>query len=142
MDAKELISELGSRFGITLELSDAGTCRVIFDEDAVDFELAGRRLFVMADLGPVAGGEALLRELLEADYLGAKTFGATISIDSEHDVFSLHAILPAQDDYEAFEENLTGFVKALREWKEIISSAPLAGEATQTLDAVAGDIPV
>ena len=138
MDAKELISELGSRFGITLELSDAGTCRVIFDEDAVDFELAGRRLFVMADLGPVAGGEALLRELLEADYLGAKT----ISIDSEHDVFSLHAILPAQDDYEAFEENLTGFVKALREWKEIISSAPLAGEATQTLDAVAGGIPV
>ena len=125
MDAKELISELGSRFGITLELSDAGTCRVIFDEDAVDFELAGRRLFVMADLGPVAGGEALLRELLEADYLGAKTFGATISID-----------------YEAFEENLTGFVKALREWKEIISSAPLAGEATQTLDAVAGGIPV
>ena len=51
MNAAELVAGLGAKLGFSLKLSEAGTCRVHFDDDTVDFEQSGDSLYIMADMG-------------------------------------------------------------------------------------------
>ena len=57
MRANELVVELGVKLGIPLRLSEAGTCRVTFDDDDVDFEQSGDALYIMAEIASAAGRE-------------------------------------------------------------------------------------
>ena len=50
MNTRELVAELGAKLGMALQWSEAGTCRILFDDDAVDFEQSGNLLYVMADM--------------------------------------------------------------------------------------------
>ena len=118
MNARELVAELGVKLGISLELSEAGTCRVHFDNDDVDFEQAGNALYIMADLASAAGREDSYGRLLTANSLGAESGGACIGLDAGRDTFTMYKVLRGDLNYEGFEAELALFVKALRYWKE------------------------
>ncbi len=133
MNAQELVAELGVKLGISLELSETGTCRVHFDDDDVDFEQAGNALYIMADIASAAGREDICGRLLAANNLGAESGGACIGLDVGRNTFTMHTVFRGGANYEDFEAELTLFIKALRYWKEwialSISSAPAASAA-------------
>ena len=126
MNAELLIRDLGRTLGISLELSHAGTCRVAFDGDVVDFEASGESLWVMADLGPALHREDASISLLSANCLGLQTGGATIALDEERSMFTMHLELWGDMPYALFEKRLAMFVKALRWWKEWLALPPIA----------------
>lgn len=138
MYASELVVELGANLGISLQMSDAGTCRVIFGEDAVDFEQSGETLYIMAELAPATGREDAYARLLAANWLGAESGGACIGLDEEKNAFALWATERGDVSYPEFEARLALFVKALRYWKEwlALSAATPANQAEdqQNLD--------
>lgn len=133
MSATDLLAELGEKLGFPITLSGDGTCRVIFDEDAVDFELFGESLYVMADVGSAANREDAYGRLLEANCLGRESGGACLGLDASRDVFTLHRVFSADVSYTAFEEDLTLFVKALRYWKEWLALPPAQGGAEEPI---------
>lgn len=124
MIAGELVKELGAKLGVSIALNENGVCGVIFDNDTVDFELSGNDLYLIAELGFVQAGadKDFYVQLLEANYLGAKTAGAAISLDpdKEHTVM-LHKKLVTPMEYADFEKELEFFIKAVRYWKEYIA---------------------
>ena len=125
MNAEQLIRELGRSLGIALELSNTGTCRAAFDGDVVDFEASGESLWVMADLGPALHREDASTSLLSANSLGLQTGGATIALDEERSMFTMHMELWSDMPYAVFEKRLAMFIKALRWWKEWLALPPI-----------------
>ncbi len=118
MKASELIHCLGPMLGADLPASGDGPVLVLFDEDAVDFQAADGRLFVMADIGSAEGCEALYGTLLQANCMGAETLGCTIGLDAERRVLTLHRLVEGDWTELEFQALLGQFVKALRYWKE------------------------
>lgn len=124
MIAGELIKELGAKLGVSIALNENGVCRVIFDNDTVDFELSGNDLYLIAELGFVLAGadKDFYVQLLEANYLGTKTAGAAISLDPDKEnTVMLHKKLATPMEYADFEKELEFFVKAVRYWKKFIA---------------------
>lgn len=136
MNAHELVTELGAKLGIVLDLAKTGTCRVHFDDDEVDFEQAGDSLYLMADIAPSSGREDAFARLLAANCLGRETGGACIGIDTVRDVFILHVVMRGDTVYEVFEAQLILFIKALRYWKEWLA---LPASASLSDTAAAGN---
>ncbi len=130
MKASELIHSIGPMLGIELAVSDEDTAQVLFDDDAVDFQVADGRLFVMADIGSADGCENLYGSLLKANCLGAETLGCTIGLDAERRVLTLHRIIEGDWTDEDFQNVLAQFVKALRYWKEWAASGGSVTEDT------------
>ena len=130
MNASELIAELGTQLGIALNLSDAGTCRVVFDEDTIDFEQSGEAFYIMADIASATDKKDACERLLAANYLGTETGGCCIGLDTARDMFTLHTILYGDMEYAFFEAALTRFVKSLRYWKEWLAQ-PLEQDVAQ-----------
>ncbi len=118
MKAEELFNSLGPMLGVEFPADGDGAVQVLFDEDAVDFQVADGRLFVMADIGPADGCESLYRALLKANCLGAETLGSTIGLDAERRVLTLHRLIEGDWNEQEFQDALAQFVKALRYWKE------------------------
>lgn len=139
MHLSELVAELGANLGISLQMSDAGTCRVIFGDDAVDFEQSGETLYIMAELAPATGREDAYARLLAANWLGAESGGACIGLDEEKNSFALWVTERGDVPYPEFEARLTLFIKALRYWKEWLS-LPAAEPANQTEDQQTPDM--
>lgn len=124
LKAGELVAELGAQLGISLTLDENGVCRVLFDEDTVDFEASENTLYLIAELGPVLSEARIstYERLLRANYLGAETGGATLSLDPEHEnIVILHRRLETPMAYPDFEGAVELFVKAQRYWKERIT---------------------
>ncbi|MBQ8173032.1 MAG: type III secretion system chaperone [Mailhella sp.] len=135
MNAEQLIRELGNALGIDLELGVSRTCRVALDGDVVDFEASGESLWVMADLGPAQGREHVGTSLLAANSLGRQSGGATLALDEERGMFTMHMELWADMPYAVFEKRLAVFIKALRWWKAWLALPPVAGADACTSDA-------
>ena len=115
MQAHDLISELGKTLGIPLSL-EGGTCQVLFDEDAVDFELSVNTLYILAEVGSCVDRTDAYERILQANFGGQQTGGATLSLDG--DQFMLHLAISEDWTYANFEAGLERFIKALRYWKE------------------------
>lgn len=133
MENRELLKQLGHTLGLELYISPEGVCRIYFDSDAVDFELAEQGIFLIAELGylPDRNCERFCRELLSANLLGAETAGATLGLDSAKDELILHKNLGNSLDYHEFEAELENFVKALRHWKSRILAQSLHNEGDE-----------
>lgn len=136
MNAAELVAGLGAKLGVSLKLGEAGTCRVHFDDDTVDFEQSGDSLYIMADMGSASGREEAYGRLLTANCLGAESGGACIGLDAAREIFTLHVILRGDIPYEFFEAELTRFLKALRYWKEWLALPAASASPAQEGDAV------
>lgn len=135
MNATELVAELGAKLGISLKLSEAGTCRVHFDDDEVDFEQSGDSLYIMADIASASGREDACGRLLAANCLGAESGGACIGLDAGRNVFTLHTVMRGDTPYDSFEAALTLFIKALRYWKEWLALPPASSSSAPAADA-------
>ena len=125
----EIPEALGAMLGIELSPGEGGACQVIFDEDAVDFQVAEGRLFIAADLGRLPESEGGCAELLKANCFGAETLGATIGLDAERQVLTMHMMLAGAIEEEEFKELLAAFVEALRRWKAWTAAGGVAAAA-------------
>ena len=125
MNAEELIKELGRTLGAPMELSPVGTCRAAFDGDIIEFEKVDGDLWVIADLGSAENREDAVASLLAGNRLGIQTGGATIALDEERAMFTMHMELWGEMPYQTFEGKLVMFIKALRWWKDWLSLPPL-----------------
>ncbi|MBQ6669158.1 MAG: type III secretion system chaperone [Deltaproteobacteria bacterium] len=119
MEAQQLLDELGKHLGFALSLNEHGLCRVLFQEDAVDFEEDEGSLWLVAEVGPVpAGGrEGIFGEMLAANAFGLGTKEAVLGMDAAKDAIFLHRHCPPGMEYPDFERVLIDFVLVLREWK-------------------------
>lgn len=133
MNAAELVTELGTKLGISLSLGESGTCRVYFD-DVVDFELSRDSLYIMAEIAPAYGREDAYARLLTANWLGAESDGACIGLDANRDAFALYAVFHGDVPYENFEERLILFIRALRYWKDWLTSSVLSNSDNSVVD--------
>ncbi len=120
--------ELGGLLGIAIESGDGSACRVLFDNDAVDFQTAGQTLFLIADLGSSKGCEDEYVALLRANCCGAETLGAVIGLDAERQVLTLHMMLTGAMEEEEFKSMLAAFLKAVRYWKAWVAAEPEEGD--------------
>ena len=134
MNAAKLVTELGTELGISLSLGETGTCRVYFDDDVVDFEQSGDSLYIMAEIAPAYGIEDAYARLLTANWLGAESGGACIGLDANRDAFALYAVFHGDVPYENFEERLILFIRALRYWKDWLSSSVLSNSDNSAVD--------
>lgn len=123
MDAQGLLSELSLVLGITLYFNEDNACRIIFSEDAVDFEIvqngSEQSIFIIANLANFVDNKIVFERLLRANYLSAQTRGATIGLNEEG--FMMHRQLLMPMEYPDFERALEHFVLSLRYWKEWIA---------------------
>lgn len=133
MNAAELVTELGTKLGISLSLGESGACRVYFD-DVVDFELSRDSLYIMAEIAPAYGREDAYARLLTANWLGAESDGACIGLDVNRDAFALYAVFHGDVPYENFEERLILFIRALRYWKDWLTSSVLSNSDNSVVD--------
>ncbi len=124
----EIPNQLGGLLGISINPSESGACRVLFDADAVDFQTAGRTLFLIADLGSFKGCEEECAALLRANCCGAETLGAVIGLDADRQVLTLHMMLTGALEEEEFKGLLAAFLKAVRYWKAWVAADPDAGD--------------
>ncbi|MCQ2445249.1 MAG: type III secretion system chaperone [Mailhella sp.] len=118
MDAGSLLGELGRRYGQTFVFSDRGVCSVGFDSDDVDFELAGRSMYFIAEVGSVAGRDRLFPRILKANLSAEETGGGSFAIDGDHGVLLLMKKVAKEMEFDVFEAELVAYLKALRAWKE------------------------
>ncbi len=116
--ANELLPSLGDILGIAMMPGEGGACRVLFGETAVDFQVSGEQLFLIADLASAEGRESEFPALLKADWLGSETQGAVLGLDGQKRVFTLHMMLTGSLEVEEFKTLLANFVRAVRDWKE------------------------
>lgn len=124
MTPRQLLTGLGTLLGVDLTPGKVGTCSVFFDEDKVDFEIFGERLYVFADVAPSVNHLELCPQFMEANFLGLATGGAVLSLDTTNHMYVLHMIVDEGTTDKAFEERLTLFVKALRYWKAWFAKQP------------------
>lgn len=97
---------------------------IVFALEEMEME---ESVLLSAELGALqedASGEALLREMLEANHLFAGTSGASLSVDPQ----TMQASLQQQVwigplDLNAFLIRMKQFVEVAKEWKEKISNA-------------------
>ena len=122
----EIPNQLGDWLGISVAQAEDGACRVLFDDDAVDFQPAGRTLFLVSDLGSALEKEEENAALLRANCCGAETLGAVIGLDAERQTLTLHMMLTGSMVKEEFEELLAAFLKAVRYWKAWVAADPVA----------------
>jgi len=122
LDSAYLIKTLGEHLNAELELSEQGTCSVIFDEDEVIFEEHDRQLFVYAVLGSSVGREEACKELLACSNLGMNTGFASVGLDKGREEFLLYRILSGNLEYVEFQDIMVLFIKALRYWKKWLES--------------------
>ena len=119
MTAHELVNRLGQVLGIEVSLNEDNVCRIIFDDDAVDFEVDKNIFAFIGEVGPVpsANRESWYQQLLAGNFLGQETGKATLGLDSNQNVVCLHQFLDLPVDYPEFEAQLERFVTILRSWK-------------------------
>ena len=140
MKTQLLLEQLGTALGITLQPGEAGTCRLHFDQDEVDFEQTADGLYIMADVGSAEGRQDAWGRLLRANCLGAESGGACLSLDDKRGMFMLHTVIDTDASYPNFEKALTRFVRALRYWKEWLALGPAADKAAAPQEALPPDV--
>ena len=131
MSAKDLLDRLGTVLSVSADLSSDNTCALQFDDVGVHFEAANGMLYVLTELGTSPDIDSIARRLLEANFLGEKTNGATLALDRETGCVTLHAIFDENCSYDFFEKRLSQFVLAARYWRVWISYSPESQNRTQ-----------
>lgn len=125
MEYTELLKGFAARVGLAgLSSDDEGGCCVDIDGMSVTIlELPQTQSVVLygpvGDL-PVEGRAEFLGVLLQANYLGQGTSGATLSQEGESGPICLHQVLPlALTDVDSFFDAFEKFVNTLETWRKL-----------------------
>lgn len=117
MDAASILSTFGQTYGVEMNLSESNVCSVSFDNDDIDFELAGDTLYIIAEVARQVDNKTALMELLSANLTPSKTAGAHFAFDKSYNAVLLIRSLQMPMEYNDFENIVVHFLKALRQWK-------------------------
>ena len=138
IDAKAIIKAFCERLGIDSEADAEGVFS--FSADTVEFaihDLAQEGVVLLTgDLGlvPMVNAEGLFRLMLEAQHNFSETAGATFSIDSKRDCFTLSRVVPyAVLDEEVLFCEVERFVNHLEAWTHIIRNYEGCEEPDESL---------
>lgn len=136
-----LIGELGQRMGLSgLALNAGGTCAVSFDGRSlvnIQYRPDTEALWLFADLGAPAAGEAIYGDLLRGNFFWRTTFGATLSLsgdDPAHVVLALPVVWRGLDGAR-LAQTLEVFLNTLEDWAELIAQPIDAAVAPSPLDS-------
>jgi hypothetical protein len=126
MAERETVQDIIGGFGRTVGLDDlaldeAGYCCLVIDRDLVvniELDEPGRRLMLYSAVGrPGPDRLAALTELMEANYLGQRTNGATLGSRPDSGQIVLSREVPiAALDVPGFNTALEVFVNTAEEW--------------------------
>lgn len=143
----QLLLDLGQQAGLgaPLQFNERGCARLMVDgRIGLDFEAdadAGT-IQVYSVLGevPLAGREALYRQLLEANLFGSATAGATLAIDEQtNEIVLCRTVTSEETSAAAFARLVENFIAAAEEWLQKIadftSPAPDAAGAQSSAAA-------
>jgi hypothetical protein len=117
MDFPTLVSDLGRRLGLSLNLEENGSCGVTFGDDEIGMELVDGRLFLISHLASSLGHETDCARLLNAAHMGLESGFANFGIDEAAGEFTLTRTLEGSMSKETFEKALVLFVRSVRYWK-------------------------
>lgn len=125
MDGFEIIKAFGEKLGMELELDNAYSCSFQADEVIVTITVLSEidQIAIYGDLGapPAEQLEHLYKMMLEANHMYSSTFGATLSLNSQNDHFSLCKVIPCRAlDNELFYSEMESFISICDNWFKII----------------------
>jgi Tir chaperone protein (CesT) family len=136
--AQQVIGDFGKTIGLDdLALDEADYCCLLIDQALViniEFDEPERRLMLYSMVGrPGQDRAAVFSALMQANYLGRGTGGATLGLQSEPDgeaiVLSREVPLPGLD-VPAFSSALERFVNMAETWTQRLGTAPAAAETS------------
>ncbi len=138
MDFQNIIAALGGKLGVELDGAD-GACGLAVDGVDVVLQDAGDWLLVHTDLGepPPQDPAALLRAMLEANFLYGGTGGATLAINPSDG----HAHLQKYTWLERLDAEsallfIDRFAETAARWIALLADyRPAGGEAAQSTSA-------
>jgi hypothetical protein len=131
----------------SLHFDQQGCARMLFEGEVIvnlERDEAQGILHLYGDLGvlPELGREALYRELLEANLVGAHTRGGILAVDRElEQVVLSRAVSIAELTPSLLSELLTGFVACIEHWQRYLADAADRGEPAMPWSLMRG-VPV
>ena len=126
---QQILGDFGKTIGLDgLELDGEGYCCLMIDNDLViniEFDEPGVRLMLYSKLGrPGPDRLAALTEIMEANYLGRGTDGATLGIEPGSGAIVLSREVPvAGIDVPGFSNALERFVNMAESWTKRLGEA-------------------
>jgi hypothetical protein len=133
MAGRDSIQQVMADFGKTVGLDDLGLdeqdyCCLVIEQDLViniEFDEAGERLMLYSKVGrPGPDREAELTKILQANYLGRGTGGATLGLQPESGAVVLSREVPtAGIDVPSFSASLENFVNVAEAWTRRLADA-------------------
>ena len=136
MEGVEIIRAFGEKLGIELELDNANSCSFQADDFIVTITSLSEidQIVIYGDLGtpPAEQLEHLYKMMLEANHLYSSTFGATLSLNSDDEHFSLCKVLPCRaldndlfyKEMETFTSICDTWVKVIRNYRSMVTDFP------------------
>ena len=137
----EALRQLGARYGISLNLSDANTCRLIFGSNTVvDIETTDPQstsvvLHGLVGVVPLGGREPVYELLLEANLFGRGTSGSVLALDVEQNEIILHRTLDLRAmTFGELKDVVETFAAEVKGWTERLVRPPSAETAAVQVD--------
>ena len=124
MHPSELLSALGRKIDIPdLSFDENGLCRLRFQQRyVIDMKGVENGIWLIAFFGPLPADttSAFLRSLLQAQFMGHDTGGASFSVNPESEELTLSLFCPSGGyDGNTFAEQVGNFVDAVARWSEV-----------------------
>lgn len=124
MHPSELLSALGRKIDIPdLSFDENGLCRLRFQQRyVIDMKVVENGIWLIAFFGPLPADttSAFLRRLLQAQFMGHDTGGASFSVNPESEELMLSLFCPSGGyDGNTFAEQVGNFVDAVARWSEV-----------------------
>jgi hypothetical protein len=125
MESFELIKKFGEKIGVNLTPDEDNVYTFEVDEMIVTFHVLPEleEIVLSGDIGepPPEHLENLYKTMLESQYLFNGTAGATISLNSENNRFSLCKALPCRIlDVDLFYAETENFINTLEVWIKLV----------------------
>jgi len=127
MEINDIIKSFSEKIGMEIVPSDDGVYMFEVDEMIITFHVLPEldEIVLTGDIGepPPERLENLYKTILEAQYLFNGTAGATISLNSENNHFSLCKALPCKIlDGDSFFSEAEQFVNTLEVWAKMVEN--------------------
>lgn len=127
MESFELIKKFGEKIGVNLTPDEDNVYTFEVDEMIVTFHVLPEleEIVLSGDIGepPPEHLENLYKTMLESQYLFNGTAGATISLNSENNRFSLCKALPCRIlDVDLFYAETENFINTLEVWAKMVEN--------------------
>lgn len=141
MDFKELIEKFAAEAGMTepVRFDEDGVCHLDIEDMDVGFMDVPERSQMVVWTAichcPSEGGEALMRQLLKANFIGRGLADGALSLSDDDDIYAhFHFHLPEFEPVN-FYRSLRTFLDTVGEWRTLIENYRRLDDAVKTVRA-------